>query len=248
MVIVGSVFEVQQEVGTNTIDPPCGDLVVMGRLVLENDASGVDEVRVQLGTGRNGVVAGLETRDGDDQIERHMPRNGVLLRRRDRDVGTGYELQNFSEFEASVGNHLCVFLLISSKGLDPFLSGGTRGVLDKGSKELSTGNGHHIDVVSANGELSGRNRERNLGESGIERLDVDDSVLIIETESAQQTVNLNIRIARPDADVITVLVVYTGTFDVEFHVNAVSPCVDVEELASDGDGSRERVLGVVDTL
>jgi len=48
--------------------------------------------------------------------------------------------------------------------------------------------------------------------------------------------------------VITVLVVDAGTFDVEFHVNTVSPCVDVEELASDGDGSREGVLGVVDTL
>jgi len=40
------VFEVQQDVRTNTIDPPCGSLVVMGRLVLENDASDVDEVRV----------------------------------------------------------------------------------------------------------------------------------------------------------------------------------------------------------
>ena len=124
-------------------------------------------------------MAGLETRDGDDQIERHMPRNGVLLRRRDRDVGTRYELQNLSEFEASVGNQLCVSLLISSKGLNPFLSGGTRGVLDKGSKELSTGNGHDIDMVSENGELSGRNRERNLGESGIERLDVDVTVSFV---------------------------------------------------------------------
>ena len=44
------------------------------------------------------------------------------------------------------------------------------------------------------------------------------------------------------------LVVDTGTFDVEFHMNAVSFCVNVEEFASDGDGSRERVFGVVDTL
>ena len=65
----------------------------MGRLVLENDAGDVNEVWVQLGTGRNGVIAGLETRDGgDDQIEGHVPRNRVLLRWRNRDVGARDEL------------------------------------------------------------------------------------------------------------------------------------------------------------
>ena len=58
-------------------------------------------------------------------------------------------------------------------------------MLDKGSKELTTSNGHDIDIVSENGEISGRNRERDFGESGIERLDVDDGVLlVIETEGA----------------------------------------------------------------
>ena len=31
-------------------------------------------------------------------------------------------------------------------------------------------------------------------------------------------------------------------------MNAVSFCIDVEELTSDGDGGWERVLGIVDTL
>ena len=55
-------------------------------------------------------------------------------------------------------------------------------------------------------------------------------------------------VALPDADVVTVLVADTGTLDVEFHVNAVSFHADVEEFTSDGDGSREEVLGFVDTL
>jgi len=44
------------------------------------------------------------------------------------------------------------------------------------------------------------------------------------------------------------LVIDTGTRDVKFQVNTVLFCVDVEALTSDGDGSRERVLGVVDTF
>ena len=54
----------QQEVRTDTVDPSRRDLFVVGRLVLENDAGDMDGVRVQLGTGRDGVVTGLETRDG----------------------------------------------------------------------------------------------------------------------------------------------------------------------------------------
>ena len=47
---------------------------------------------------------------------------------------------------------------------------------------------------------------------------------------------------------VTVLVADTGTLDVEFNVNAVSFCINVEEFASDVDGSWEGVLSVVDAL
>jgi len=65
MVAAGSVFEVKQEVGANAIDPSRIDpsrrnLIVANRLVLENDACDVDRARAQLGTERNGAVAGLE--------------------------------------------------------------------------------------------------------------------------------------------------------------------------------------------
>ena len=99
------------------------------------------------------------------------------------------------------------------------------------------------------GEISGRNGGRSLSGSGDERFDAGDGVLlIVKTESAQQTVDFDIRFARPNADVVTVLVGDAGTLNVEFHVNAVSFCVDVEELASDGDRSWEGVLGIVGTL
>lgn len=192
----------------------------------------------------------METRDrGDDQIEGHLPRRGVIFRRRGGDIVTRDELQNFGELEASIGHHLGVLLLVGGESLDPLLGGRGWGVLDESPKELTTGNGHDIDIVAEDGEISGRNRERNLGESGVERFDPDDSIpLIVKAERAQQAVNLDIWVARPDADVVAVLVVDTGALDVEFQMNAVSIRVDVEELASDVDGSRERVLSIVYTL
>ena len=90
MVTVGGVLKVQQEIGTDTIDPSRRDLVMGNGLVLENDASDVDGSRVQLRARRNRVVAGLETGNGgDDQIEGHVPSGCVLRRRRDGNIGAG---------------------------------------------------------------------------------------------------------------------------------------------------------------
>ena len=103
--------------------------------------------------------------------------------------------------------------------------------------------------MSENSKIGGWNRERDLSESGVEGFNVDNGVLlVVKPKSAQQTVNLDIWVGRPDADVVTVLVIDTGTRDVEFQVNTVPFRIDVEELTSDGDGGREGVLGVVDTL
>ena len=128
----------------------------MGRLVLENDTGDMDGVRVQLGVERDGVVAGLETRDrGDNQIEGYVPRCSAFLRWGDRDVGTGDELQNFSRFEAPVRYHLCVLSLVSSKSLNPLFGSRIWRVLDKCAQELSAGNGHDIDVVSEHSKIGG---------------------------------------------------------------------------------------------
>jgi len=175
------------------------------RLVQEDDAGDVDGAQMELGTGRNGVIAGFETGDsGEDQIERLMPSRGVFLRRRDVDVGIRDESQNFSEFEASVDHHPGVLFLIGSKS---------------------------------------------LSESGVEGFNVDNGVLLIaKTQSVQQAVNLDIWVARPYADVVTMLVISTGTLNVEFHMNVVSSWVDIEEFMNDGDGSWEGVLGILGIL
>jgi len=250
VVAVGGVFEVQKEVGADTVNPSGRNLVMVDRLVLENDTGDVDGGGMQLGAGRDGVVARLETRDGgDNQIEGHVPRGGIFLRWKDGNIGTRDELQNLSELEAPVGYYPGVRLFIASQGFDPLLGSGGWGVLDESAKELSAGDGHDIDIVTENGEVGGRNRERDLGKSGIERFDADNSVLlIVKTEGVQHTVNLDIWVVRPDTNVIAVLVVDTGTLDVELHVNAASVGTSFEELTSDGDRCWVGVLGVVDTL
>ena len=72
--------------------------------------------------------------------------------------------------------------------------------------------------MSENSKVGGGNRERDLGESGVEGFNVDNRVLVLKPESARQVVNLNIRVGRPDADVVTVRVIDTGTRDVEFQM------------------------------
>ena len=68
--------------------------------------------------------------------------------------------------------------------------------------------------MSENSKIGGWNWERDLSESGVEGFNVDNGVLlVVKPESAQQTVNLDIWVGGPDADVITVLVIDTGTRD-----------------------------------
>jgi hypothetical protein len=158
-------------------------------------------------------------------------------------------LENFSKFETPVAYHFSVLLFIGGQSFDPLLRGGGRSMLDESPKELSAGDGHDIDVVSKNGEISGRDGERNLGKSRIKRFNVNDGILlVVKSESTQQTVNFDIRVAWPDTDVVTVLVVDTGTLDTKFHMDTVSISSNLEELTSNGDGSREGVLGIVDAL
>ena len=167
----------------------------------------------------------------------------------DGDIGAGDELKNFSKLEAPVAYHLGVLLLIGGQSFDPLFRGRGRSMLDESPKELSAGDCHDIDVVSKNGEISGRDRERNLGKSRIKRFNVDDGILlVVKSESAQQTVNLDVWVAWPNTDVVTMLVVDTGTLDTEFHMDTISIRSDLEELTSNGDGGREGVLGVVDAL
>ena len=70
----------------------------------------------------------------------------------------------------------------------------------------------------------------------VEGLDLDDTVLlVVETESAEQALNLNLGVGGPDTDVVSVLVGDAGVLSVEFDVNAVAVSAISEEFASDGD-------------
>lgn len=76
---IGRVFEVKQEVRSNTMDPFMGNGLRRNILIFENDGGSVNRVRVELRTGRNRVVARLETgNSGHDDIEWNGPFGGIF--------------------------------------------------------------------------------------------------------------------------------------------------------------------------
>ena len=87
-------------------------------------------------------------------------------------------MQNFGKFEAPVGYHPGILLLIGYKSLNPLLGSGGRSILDKSPEELPAGDGHDVNIVAEDGEVSGRNWERNLSEGGVERFNTDDGVFL----------------------------------------------------------------------
>ena len=104
-------------------------------------------------------------------------------------------------------------------------------------------------VETGDDEVSGRSWERNPRESGVRRLSVNDGILItVMTKNYYNNISWSTSIsgqwvARPDTNVVTVLVTDIKTLDVEFNVNTVPFCADVEEFASDVDESWEGVSG-----
>ena len=121
--VVGRVLEVEQEVGANTKHPSRRDLGGVDRLVLEHDTRDVDGVRVQLGAGRDRVVARLQARNGgDNHVEGDRPCRCVLRGRLSLDVVTGSELENLSELQATVVDDVVVFLLVRVEVLEERLS------------------------------------------------------------------------------------------------------------------------------
>ena len=111
---------------------------------------------------------------------------------------------------------IIIGFLISRESFYPLLSSGGRDVLDESLRELSDGDGHDIDVVTGDDEISGGNWERNLCEGGV-------------------------WVVRQDTNMVTALVADTRTLNVEFNVNTVPFCADIEEFASGVDGSWEGV-------
>lgn len=95
---VGRMFEVEEEVGAETVYPFLGDDFAGLVLVLENDNRCVDGTRVQFRARRDGVVPGLETRDSRyDDVEGNRPLGSVLRGRQLLDIVAGSELEDFAK-------------------------------------------------------------------------------------------------------------------------------------------------------
>ena len=102
--------------------------------------------------------------------------------------------------------------------------------------------------MAKDGTICGWNGEWYFGEGGIEGDDIDNGITFIpESQCGQKTVDLYFGVGGPDTDVVTMLIIDPGTLNLQLYVHAVTLMAVSEELTSDGDGSWERVLGVVNT-
>lgn len=164
---VGSSLEVEEEIGANTVDPTLVNFI-SGGLILENDGCDVDAVGVQLGRRRYGVVPRLETSDrGDDDVEGYIPSGRVCSGGNGLQIILGGILENFTEFETSIGNDGVVLFLVRAERPESGLRIWVGSELRQDTEHLTTGNCADIDVVAEDRNVSGRDGERNLGESGI---------------------------------------------------------------------------------
>jgi hypothetical protein len=142
-----------------------------------------------------------------------------------------------------------VFVLVLAELLDDSLGLRVGSKLGKRSEHLTTGKTADVKVVAEDSVIGSRDGEGDLGESGIERFDSNDSVLLVEqSKGAEETVNFNIGVGRPDTNVITVLISDTRTFSVEFEVNTVTVLGVLEKFTGDSDRGRVGVLCVMNTL
>lgn len=245
-----SILEVKQEVGTDTVHPARLETPGLLGLVLEHDGGDVNGIGVQLGAGGDGIVPGLETRDGrNDDVEGNLPSGGVLHRGVSLEIVTCGVLQDFTELHASGSDYGRIMVLVRVQLLECSLCLGRGCELRQNTKYLTTSKGADVDVVTEHSAVCRGDGEGYLGQSGIERLDVDDCVtLVVETQRAKQTLDFDIRVERPDTDVITVLIRDTRSLGAELDVNTVPVRTVREELASVGDRRRVRVLCIVNAL
>jgi len=103
--------------------------------------------------------------------------------------------------------------------------------------------------MSQYGGICCRHWEWHFSQSRVQRLDSNDSIpLLRKAEGTKKAFYLEIRVGRPNSDVITMLVRYTGPLDVEFHVNTIPVMGNLEQLARHRNRRSIRVLCVMNTL
>jgi hypothetical protein len=239
LALLSGLLEVKEVVRSDT-----KDLVRAGdRLVLQDDGGDVDRVRVELGRGGDGVEPGLKTGESaDDTVERNGP-DGVTG---GRSVGSG-EDEDLGETKALGSDLLVVVRLVRAELLEGRASLLVRGELGESTDSLTGGVGGDVEVVTEDGAVGSGNGEGDLGESGIEGLDVDGRVALVgETENGKKTLDFRVGVERPNRDMVASLVADAGIGDVELGENAVALAV-LEELLCLDEGSGVGVLGVENT-
>ena len=173
------------------------------------------------------VVSRLETRDRrDDDIKGNLPGGSVLGRRGNAEVIPSCKLEDLAELEAAVSDDVVVLFLVAVEILQERLSLGGRRELGQYTKNLTASDGADVDVVTEDGDVGRRNGERNLCKRRIEGFNLDDGVLlVVKSKSAEQTLDLHLRIRGPDTDVIAMLVGDAGVLGVKLDVDAVAVSV-----------------------
>jgi hypothetical protein len=199
----------------------------------------------------DGVEASLETGDvGDDTVKGDLPDGRVLGSRvRDRVVPCD-ELEDLGETEVALNNLVVVGGLVRPEPGELLASGVGGGVLSEEGERLPRGNGGDVEVVAEDGVVGGRLRKGDFGEGRVEREDLEGGVALLkigEAQDGEHAFDLDVRVRRPESDVVTSLVGDSRTRDVEFEMDAV-PLSRRKELARDEDRGSVGVLGVGDAL
>jgi len=210
----------------------------------------VNRVRIKLGARRDRVIPRLETRDGrNDSVEGNIPCGGIRSSRSRSNIIASGELEEFAKFEAAFCDDGMVFFLACVEASEVSLGGGSRTKLSQDTEDLPACDGANVNVVPQDGGVCRRHGECHFGESGIQRLNSNDSIPFLrKAKCAKKTFDLEIRVGRPNAHMITVLVRYTRSLNAEFHVNTIPVMGILEQLAGQSNGSGIWVLCVVNTL
>lgn len=154
-------------------------------------------------------------------------------------------MENFGEFESWTVYLIGVCLLVSTPSSELLTGCLGRSISSKKSNGLTGSNSRDVEIVTENSVVSSRSRERHLGESGIKRLDINDSLTTArggKTKDSQHTVDLNVRVGRPDTNMVTMLIGHTSTSNIKLDVNAVPVAANSEKLFGREDRGRIRIF------
>jgi hypothetical protein len=219
-------------------------------VIFEHNTCDVDRVRIKFGTRRDRVKPRLETRDRrNNDVEGNLPCSGVRGSRCRSDIITGGELEEFAKFEAALCNGDMVFFLVCVEVPEVSLGRGSGTKFSQDTENLPACDGADVNVVPEYSGVCCRHREWHFGKSWVERLDSNDGIpLLRKAKGTKKALHLEVRVRRPNAHVVTMLVRYTGPLNVEFHMNTISGMGILEQLAGHGNGSSIWVLRIVNAL